>query len=121
MADLSGPAFRLMPIRLQAGAAVNGGRFVKIGASDNSVIHCAAGDNAIGVAQADAAANADVVVDMDGIADVEVGAAAIARGAAVAAAADGKAVTQASSAETVGRALAAAAANGVVKIRIVPN
>ncbi len=102
-------------ISQSAGAAITTNRFVKIGASDNTVILAAAStDISIGVAKLAAAASGDPVpVQVDGVARVEAGA-AVTLGALVMADSVGRAIDATATNRPLGIALEAAAAAGVI-------
>ena len=102
-----------------ATGGVSKNTFVKFGSTAGEVTTAGAGDAVLGVALADAAAGADVEVQVDNIAEVTASA-AIDAGAKIKSAASGKAVT-ASTASDVVYAIAleaAAAANDVIKVKL---
>lgn len=112
-----------MPVNAVKYKAATGGvsknTFVKFGSTAGEVTTAGAGDAVLGVALADAAAGADVEVQVDNIAEVAASA-AIDAGAKIKSAASGKAVT-ASTANDVVYAIAleaAAAANDVIKVKL---
>jgi hypothetical protein len=107
-----------------AGAAINPRRIVKFDTPLNTVIQSAAAADAhIGVYQGDvlAAVGQEVAIGVDGIVEVEAGA-AITQGATLSADAQGRAVTAVSTNAAWGTALSAATAAGqIIKARIAPR
>ncbi len=110
------PVKPTLTLTVTASAAITGGRFVSPTGGTPS-----AGGNTLGVACTDAANGSDFAVDALGTAIVIAGG-AIAAGAAVKAAATGKALTHDSTNAVVARALTAAAADGdEIKVMLIPN
>lgn len=120
---LDGVGVPTTPVNAMKYKAATGGvsknTFVKLGSTAGEVTTAGAGDAVLGVALVDAAAGADVEVQVDNIAEVAASA-AIDAGAKIKSAASGKAVT-ASTANDVVYAIAleaAAAANDVIKVKL---
>lgn len=106
-------------ITLTAGAAITGGQLVYVSAANTVLLTSAATAAWLGVATTDAASGAKVGVTSGGVQEVVAGG-AVAAGANVIPAADGKVVTigaETNYARVVGIALTAAAADGD-KIRV---
>lgn len=101
-------------VTFTAGGAITGGQVVEVGAANRTVVVAgAASAKAIGTAGHDAASGDKVVVHLAGLVDTAPAAAAIALGAKVEAAANGK-IQTATTGQVLGIALTAAGAADVV-------
>jgi hypothetical protein len=105
-----------------AGAAVNGNRFVKPGASDNQVLLAAAAtDSIIGVSDPlGGVSGGRVDVHVCGIVEVELGG-TVAAGAQLTADSVGRGVTAASTNRTGGIALVAGVSGDIIDVLLAPG